>query len=90
MLECRDGALYVGQTDDLERRMIEHDSGQCAGFTSARLPVRLAWSQEFPSRLEAREREHQIKNWSRAKKEALARGDWDEVSRRARGRDRET
>ncbi|MDO9369506.1 MAG: GIY-YIG nuclease family protein [Sphingopyxis sp.] len=80
ILLCADGLYYTGHTDDLERRLGQHQSGSIDGFTSSRLPVRLMWSQDFPSRYEALDAEMRIKKWSRAKKEALIRGDWNEVS----------
>ena len=80
MLHCRGGAYYTGHTDDLEKRISEHQGGLIEGFTSARLPVELVWSQEFPTRIEALEAEQRIKGWSRKKKMALIRGDWDEIS----------
>lgn len=80
ILRCADGTYYTGHTDDLDRRMAEHHSGSCEGYTSLRRPVELVWSQEFPSRDEAIQRERQVKDWSRAKKEALIQGDWDKVS----------
>ena len=79
MLRCADGRYYTGHTDHLERRIGEHRTGVC-GFTSTRLPVNLVWSQDFPSRIEALEAERTVGGWSRAKKEALIRGDWKAVS----------
>jgi tRNA/rRNA methyltransferase len=77
MLRCADGSYYVGHTDDLEARIGAHQSGLLKGYTQKRRPVRLVWSQEFAERDEAFRAERQIKGWSRAKKEALIRGDWD-------------
>jgi predicted GIY-YIG superfamily endonuclease len=75
MLHCRGGKFYTGHTDDLERRIGEHQSGLVKGFTSDKFPVELVWSQDFPTRYEALSAERQIKGWSRAKKLALIRGD---------------
>jgi len=86
MLHCRGGKFYTGHTDDLERRIGEHQSGLIKGFTSDKLPVELVWSQDFPTRHEAVAAELQIKGWSRAKKLALIRGDWDAVSRHAKSK----
>jgi predicted GIY-YIG superfamily endonuclease len=83
MLECADGSYYVGHTDDLEKRMALHDAGSCAGYTAQRRPVQLVFADEFPSRDDAIQRERQLKGWSRAKKEALIRGDWEAVHRLA-------
>ena len=77
ILKCADGSYYVGSTTDLERRLEEHRTGFFGGYTSKRLPVNLAWSENFPTEHEAFVTERQIKGWSRAKKEALIRGDWD-------------
>ena len=79
MLRCADGSYYVGHTDDLEDRFGAHQSGLIDGYTQNRRPVRLVWQQEFAERDEAFRAERQIKGWSRAKKEALIRGDWDGV-----------
>ena len=80
ILKCADGKYYTGHTDDLERRMAEHQHGGYCRFTSTRRPVRLIWAQEFSTRHEALDSELRVKKWSRAKKEALARSDWDALS----------
>ncbi len=85
MLHCRGGQYYVGHTDDLDRRMAQHQSGAIPGFTADRLPVVLVWSESFQTRDEAREAERRIKGWSRAKKMALIRGDWGKVSDLSKG-----
>ena len=84
VLRCADDKFYTGQTEDLERRIAEHQMGGLCDFTSRRRPVRLMWYQSFPTRIEALEAERRIKPWSRAKKEALARGDWAALSYYAR------
>ena len=88
MLRCADGSYYVGHTDDLERRVIEHQHGAIPGHTYARRPVRLVWSDEVDTRDDALQREMQIKRWSRAKKEALIGADWEALKRFSRGPDR--
>ena len=80
ILFCSDGRYYTGHTDDLERRVAQHQHGGFCDFTSRRRPVTLVWSQDFGTRIEALEAERRIKPWSRAKKEALIRGDWKMVS----------
>ena len=80
MLHCNAGRFYVGHTDNLEARLAQHETGAIRGFTSSYLPVTLVWSQEFPSRYEALAAERQIKGWTRAKKLALIRGDWNLIS----------
>ena len=79
MLRCSDGSYYVGHTDDLDAQTGAHQSGLLPGYTQRRRPVTLVWSQEFPDRDQAFAAERQIKGWSRAKKEALIRGDWDAI-----------
>jgi putative endonuclease len=84
ILQCADGRFYTGQTDNLELRIGQHQTGGHCDFTSRRRPVALAWAQEFPTRIEAIEAERRIKPWSRAKKMALIRGDWVALSYFAR------
>jgi predicted GIY-YIG superfamily endonuclease len=86
ILKCADDSYYTGYTDNLEERLANHQSGEFAGYTSTRLPVKLLFSEEFPTRIEALASEQQIKGWSRKKKEALMRRDWSEVSRLAQRR----
>jgi len=76
-----------GHTDNLELRVASHQRGRVKGFTSDRLPAQLVWSAEFPTRLEALTAERQIKGWGRAKKMALIRGDWADISRLAHKKD---
>ena len=84
IVKCADGHYYTGHTDDLERRIAQHHAGGYCDFTSRRRPVTYIWSQAFATRIEGLEAERQIKAWSRAKKEALIRGDWTGVSHFAR------
>ena len=84
ILRCADGKYYTGHTDDLERRIAEHMHGGYCDFTSRRLPVELIWAADFPTRAEALSSELRVKKWSRAKKEALAAGDWKRLSHFAR------
>ena len=84
MLRCADGRYYTGHTDNLERRVGQHQAGGCCDFTERRRPVSLVWSEYFGSRLEALEAERIVGGWSRAKKEALIAGNWSMVSHFAR------
>jgi predicted GIY-YIG superfamily endonuclease len=84
LLRCADRSYYVGHTDELEARMAAHREGLIQGYTSSRRPVELLWCEAFASRQDAFERERQVKGWSRSKKEALARGDWDGLTKLAR------
>jgi predicted GIY-YIG superfamily endonuclease len=85
LLRYCDGSYYAGHTDGLELRMAQHADGTTGGYTATRRPV---WSDTFPTRIEALAAERIIKGWSRAKKQALIRGDWVEISRPARNRQR--
>jgi predicted GIY-YIG superfamily endonuclease len=86
MLLCADGSFYTGHTDHLENRIADHKFGRFGGYTTKRRPVRLMWSQDFPTRYEALTAEQQVKGWSRAKKQALIAGDWVLLSLLARNR----
>ena len=85
ILRCADGSYYTGHTDDLEKRVGEHTAG-AERSTFARRPVELVFADYFDTRDEALVAELRIKGWSRKKKEALMREDWDEVSRLAQRR----
>ncbi len=85
ILLCADNSYYTGHTDNLEERIAEHQVGEIASYTSSRRPVKLIFTQEFSTREEALTRERQIKGWRRSKREAMIKGDWDEVSRLAQG-----
>jgi predicted GIY-YIG superfamily endonuclease len=67
-------------------RLASHQSGDIAGYTSTRLPIKLVFSQAVTSREDALSAEQQIKGWSRAKKEAMMQGDWAIVSALARNK----
>jgi putative endonuclease len=88
MLHCNGGSYYVGHTDNLERRTAQHETGQIPGFAKDHMPVKLVWSEIFSSREQALAMERRIKGWSRAKKMALIRSDWDEISHLAHGEEK--
>lgn len=79
ILECSDKSYYTGVTNNLEKRLAEHKSGLHEGYTSKRLPIKLVYSLNFSDINEAIRFEKQIKGWSRRKKEALMRGDFDSL-----------
>ena len=83
ILRCADGSYYTGSTDELEKRIAEHEHGEGCTWTRKRVPVEFVWRQEFATREEAKAAENQIKGWSRAKKEALIAGRFDIVSKLA-------
>jgi len=85
ILECADGTFYTGITNNLSERLRQHQSGHDEGsYTFSRRPLELKWYAQFTDVRNAIEKEKQIKRWSRAKKEALIRNDWDEVQRLAK------
>ena len=68
ILQCKDDSLYTGITTDLEARIEAHNRGDGAKYTRGRGPVRLVWSQDDLSESQARKREYEIKQLSRAQK----------------------
>jgi LAO/AO transport system kinase len=87
LLRCADGSYYCGHTDDIEARMQQHFHGEI-GYTAERKPVELVWQGEFETREGALAFEQQVKGWSRAKKEALVAGDWEQIKALAPSRER--
>jgi predicted GIY-YIG superfamily endonuclease len=87
ILHCNGGYFYTGHTDDLERRVAQHQSGSLPGFASDHRPIKLVWFETFQTRQEAFAAERRIKGWSRAKKMALIRGDWESISKLSKGND---
>src|SRR6266446_7557583 len=84
MLRCADGSYYIGSArGSLDRRLGQHQSGELGGYTSSRRPVTLVWSTDFHFITDAIAFERQAKGWSRAKKEALMRGDYAAISQLA-------
>jgi putative endonuclease len=71
IVRCADGTLYTGYARDPREREKVHNSGRGARYTSGRRPVCLIYSEAFETLGEALRREHQVKAWSRKKKEAL-------------------
>jgi putative endonuclease len=76
MLLCSDNSIYVGHSDDLETRLADHRARRYCGYTAKRLPVRLIFTELFPTRDDAFAAERRIKGWRRSKKLALASRDW--------------
>lgn len=74
ILECRDGTLYTGCTDDIPRRLAAHNAGRGAKYTRGRTPVMLRYREEQPDRSAALRREAAIKRLTRTEKQALIEG----------------
>jgi putative endonuclease len=79
ILECCDESFYTGSTNNLPRRILQHQNGMGANHTAKRLPVKLVYAEEFEHVADAFYREKQVQGWSRAKKMALIQGEWDKL-----------
>ncbi len=78
ILECSDGLLYTGFTNNISRRFDEHQNGlNKSCFTFKRRPLELIFHQEFNDVEQAIYFEKKIKNWSAQKKRALANEDYN-------------
>ena len=74
LLECRDKSYYCGYTNNLKRRLEEHNSGKGGRYTSTHRPVRLIYSEEQETIQSAMAREREIKKYARWEKEKLVNG----------------
>jgi putative endonuclease len=89
ILRCADGSYYTGTArSGLEQRIAEHNAGNYDGYTASRRPVTLVFSQWFDRITDAIAAERQVKGWSRAKKEALIRSDFEQLRMLASRRNR--
>lgn len=83
ILECVDGSYYTGSTNNLERRICEHQEMHGANYTKKRLPVKLVYYEEFSKIDDAFYREKQIQGWTHKKKKALIEGRIDDLKKMA-------
>jgi predicted GIY-YIG superfamily endonuclease len=81
IVRCADDSLYIGETNDLDLRLLRHNEGQASAFTAQRRPIVLQYSEQHPTRVAALKRERQLKRWTRAKREALISGDTARLKR---------
>lgn len=80
ILKCNDDSYYTGVTNDIEKRLREHNGDYAvSSYTFNRRPVQLVYCQQFNDIKQAIELEKQIKGWSRKKKEALINEDWEKL-----------
>lgn len=79
ILECADGSYYTGSTLNLEKRLWEHQNGEGANHTKNRLPVKLVYCEPYDRVEDAFNREKQIQGWSRRKKQALIKGNQEDL-----------
>ena len=83
IMASRTKRLYIGVTNDLERRVWEHKTGEVPGFTTRYNIKKLVFQEDYDSILEAIAREKQLKGWVRRKKIALIEEDnpeWDDLA----------
>ena len=80
IVRCKNKALYTGITNDLERRIHEHNSKQGGRYTRSFGPVKLLWSEKHPGMSSAMKREIKIKGWTRKEKLALCNFECDTVT----------
>ncbi len=84
ILKCADDSYYTGSTTNLEYRIETHRMGLGGRWTSARLPIQVLFTEDFPDMDQALAAERQIKGWNRAKKEALINKRFDLLPELAR------
>jgi len=86
ILLCSDNSYYTGVTNNLDRRLYEHETDfDPKAYTFKRRPLKLVFHETFTEITQAIAFEKQVKGWNRAKKEALINGRWDllpELSKR--------
>ena len=67
-MECKDQSLYTGITNNLQKRIIAHNSGKGAKYTKARLPVKLVYKESYKTKGASLKREFEIKKLKRTEK----------------------
>lgn len=87
IVQCNGGLYYTGITNNIERRIVEHNEGinpNC--FTYQRRPVVLKYYEHFQNIQNAITWEKQLKGWSRKKKEALFNNDFETIKQLAKSK----
>ncbi|WP_346861292.1 GIY-YIG nuclease family protein [uncultured Draconibacterium sp.] len=80
IVKCCDSSYYVGITNDIERRIREHNEGINPGtYTFKRRPVELVFCESYNDFQIAEQWENRLKGWSRRKKEALIEKNWEKL-----------
>lgn len=80
MLSCADGSLYTGWTNDLAKRLDNHQAGKGAKYTRSRLPVMLVYHETYETESEARKRECAIKKLTRQQKQQLIQTKQEQIA----------
>jgi len=86
ILRLKSGNLYIGASTNLEQRYHDHVLGKACRTTKIDPPIGLIYSEECVTFADAREREAQVKRWTRAKKEALVAGDTTKLKELSKSR----
>ena len=71
ILECNDGTLYTGWTNDIDKRFKAHNDGKGAKYTKGRRPLKLVYLEELETKSDALKRENEIKKMTKDKKRQL-------------------
>ena len=80
ILKCKDESYYTGVTNNLERRLYEHETGyNPTSYTHNKRPLKLLFCEDFLDINHAIAFEKQLKGWSRKKKEAIIEGKWEKL-----------
>jgi putative endonuclease len=87
ILECQNKVLHTGVTNNINRRIKNHKQGNGGHYTSYNRPKRILYTEEFKDKSEAKNREQQIKRWSKSKKLALIKSDRAELINLSKSRD---
>ena len=90
IVECKDGTLYTGWTNNLEKRLRAHNEGKGAKYTKSRRPVTLVYQESFDTKEEAMRREYAIKRFSRKKKMELRERQLEESEKKTGRKRRES
>ena len=85
VIQCSDKSYYVGVTNDVERRVAEHNFGNdIKSYTYNKRPVTIKFCEQFSDPIQAIMFEKMLKGWSRKKKEALFNKNWEEIKKLAK------
>lgn len=83
IVECSDGTLYTGWTNNLDNRIKAHNSKAGAKYTRSRTPVKLVYYEEFATKEEAMSREYHIKQLTRKQKDELINSNTNQITERS-------
>lgn len=81
ILQCSDGTFYTGYTNNLKKRILNHNSGHGSKYTRGRCPVKLVYYETYETKNEALKREFEIKKLARIEKAALISSGKSDISK---------